>query len=65
MEAMETRLHKTAQVFKGIKSIKQMGATQAIFDLLRAERTSEIELSKDFRLQMISIITLCKPWLPI
>ncbi|KAL3426496.1 hypothetical protein PVAG01_00005 [Phlyctema vagabunda] len=58
MEAMEKRLHKTVQVFKGIKSIKQMGATQAIFDLLRAERASEIELSKHFRLQMIAIITL-------
>ncbi|KAH6719181.1 P-loop containing nucleoside triphosphate hydrolase protein [Leptodontidium sp. MPI-SDFR-AT-0119] len=58
MEAMETRLHKTVQVFKGIKSIKQMGATQPIFDLLRADRTSEIQLSKYFRLQMIAIITL-------
>ena len=54
---MEKRLHKTVQVFKGIKSIKQMGASQAIFNLLRAERTSEIGLSKHFRLQMIAIIT--------
>lgn len=59
-KAMETRLHKTVQVLKGIKGIKQMGAAQPIFDLLQAERASEIGLSKNFRLQMIAIITLCK-----
>lgn len=57
-KAMETRLHKTVQVLKGIKGIKQMGAAQPIFDLLQAERASEIGLSKNFRLQMIAIITL-------
>jgi len=58
---MESRLHKTVQVLKGIKGVKQIGASQAIFDLLQAERASEIGLSKYFRLQMIAIITLCKP----
>ncbi|PTB37966.1 hypothetical protein M441DRAFT_60292 [Trichoderma asperellum CBS 433.97] len=58
LKAMETRLHKTVQVLKGIKVIKQMGGSQAIFELLQAERASEIGLSKRFRLEMIAIITL-------
>ncbi|KAL6894904.1 P-loop containing nucleoside triphosphate hydrolase protein [Trichoderma evansii] len=57
-KAMEMRLHKTIQVLKGIKVIKQMGGSQAIFDLLEAERALEIGLSKHFRLEMIAIITL-------
>lgn len=60
-KAMETRLYKTVQVLKGVKGIKQMGASQAIFDLIQTERSSEVGLAKYFHLQMIAIITLCKP----
>ncbi|KAF5717156.1 multidrug resistance [Fusarium mundagurra] len=58
MAAIEKRLHKTVQVLKGIKSIKQMGAAPAIKTMLEDERQSEIKLSKRFRLQLISLVTL-------
>jgi hypothetical protein len=60
MEAIERRLHKTVQVFKGIKTIKQIGASQSINQTLSNERTGEIKLSKSFRLQLIALVTLCK-----
>ncbi|KAL7756907.1 hypothetical protein ACKLNR_013900 [Fusarium oxysporum f. sp. zingiberi] len=58
MAAIEKRLHKTVQVLKGIKSIKQMGAAPAIKTMLEDERQSEIKLSKRFRLQLIALVTL-------
>uniref|UniRef100_A0A0D2Y6P3 ABC transporter domain-containing protein n=1 Tax=Fusarium oxysporum (strain Fo5176) TaxID=660025 RepID=A0A0D2Y6P3_FUSOF len=58
MAAIEKRLHKTVQVLKGIKSIKQMGAAPAIKAMLEYERQSEIKLSKRFRLQLIALVTL-------
>ncbi|KAF4340735.1 multidrug resistance [Fusarium beomiforme] len=58
MEAIEKRLHKTVQVLKGIKSIKQMGASPSIKTMLEGERQSEIRLSKRFRLQLIALVTL-------
>ncbi|KAF5660313.1 multidrug resistance [Fusarium circinatum] len=58
MGAIEKRLHKTVQVLKGIKSIKQMGAAPAIKTMLEDERQSEIKLSKRFRLQLIALVTL-------
>ncbi|KAK2926150.1 AAA ATPase domain [Fusarium oxysporum f. sp. vasinfectum] len=58
MAAIEKRLHKTVQVLKGIKSIKQMGAAPAIKTMLENERQSEIKLSKRFRLQLIALVTL-------
>lgn len=60
MQAIEQRLHKTVQVLKGIKSIKQMGASGAVKDMLEDERQSEIRLSKRFRLQLIALVTLCE-----
>lgn len=60
MEAIEKRLHKTVQVFKGIKTIKQLGAAQEIHDTLSSERAAEIGLSKAFRLQLIALVTLCE-----
>ncbi|KAF5553204.1 multidrug resistance [Fusarium napiforme] len=58
MAAIEKRLHKTVQVLKGIKSIKQMGAAPAVKTMLEDERQSEIKLSKRFRLQLIALVTL-------
>ncbi|KAI1033937.1 hypothetical protein LB503_010963 [Fusarium chuoi] len=58
MAAIEKRLHKTVQVLKGIKSIKQMGAAPTIKTMLEDERQSEIKLSKRFRLQLIALVTL-------
>ncbi|KAF4440782.1 hypothetical protein F53441_12190 [Fusarium austroafricanum] len=58
MQAIEKRLHKTVQVLKGIKSIKQMGASGAVKYMLEGERLSEIKLSKRFRLQLIALVTL-------
>ncbi|KAF5687004.1 major facilitator family transporter [Fusarium denticulatum] len=58
MAAIEKRLHKTVQVLKGIKSIKQIGAAPAIKTMLEDERQSEIKLSKRFRLQLIALVTL-------
>lgn len=60
MEAIERRLHKTVQTLKGIKSIKQLGASQAIYNTLETERAAEIQLSKKFRMQLIALVTLCE-----
>jgi hypothetical protein len=60
MAAIEKRLHKSVQVLKGIKSIKQMGAAPAIKTMLEDERQQEIKLSKRFRLQLIALVTLCE-----
>lgn len=58
--AIQRRVALTSSMLSGMKSIKVMGFSSLMFDVLQAQRVIELELSKSFRTMGLWRMLLCE-----
>jgi hypothetical protein len=59
-EAVQTRIDVTARTLAQMKEIKLLGLTDKLTSLIQKLRTTEIQISTNYRIKLLMILSICK-----